>query len=82
LTAQEARDKLQGLRRIWRPPLQDYTKSIERLAQTAFSQAKEDEKRRLVYNAFFRTINNPGLQRYWLAVKVSTIEEALEMGKA
>jgi len=49
---------------------------------SAFSQAEEDKKRRLVYNALFQTVNNPGLQRYWLAAKVSSIEEALEMGKA
>jgi len=27
-------------------------------------------------------VNHPDLQRYWLAAKVSSIEEALEMGKA
>jgi len=27
-------------------------------------------------------VNHPDLQRYWLAAKVSGIEEALEMGKA
>jgi len=70
------------LRRDRRTPLEDYANAIERLAQTALSQAKEDEKRRLVYNAFFRTINNSGLQRYWLAAKVSSIEMALKMGKA
>jgi len=35
-----------------------------------------------VYGAFFHTINNPGLQRYYLAAKVTTIEEALALGKA
>jgi len=62
LKAQEARDKLQGLRRERRTPSQDRASSIERLAQTAFSQVEEDKKRRLVYNAFFRTINSLGLQ--------------------
>jgi len=31
---------------------------------------------------FFRSINDPDLQRYWLTAKVSSLEEALEMGKA
>jgi len=35
-----------------------------------------------VHNTFFQTINKAGLQRYWLTAKVSTIEQALEMGKA
>jgi len=27
-------------------------------------------------------VNDPNLQRYWLAAKVSSLDEALEMGKA
>jgi len=61
LTAQEVADKLQGLRRDRRTLLEDHANTVQRLAQTAFSQVKGDEKRRLVYNAFFRSINNLGL---------------------
>jgi len=63
-------------------PLEEHANAMERLAQTAFSQAEGDERKRLAYNALFRSINNPGLQCYWLAAKVSSLKEALEMGKA
>jgi len=43
----------------------------------------EPEVQRIaVYEAFFHTINNPGLQRYYLAAKVTTIKAALALGKA
>jgi len=55
---------------------------MEHLAQTAFSHATGVDRKRLVYNASFRSINDPDLQGYWLAAKDSSLEEALEMGKA
>jgi len=82
LTAEEASDRLQVLRRARRTTLEDHANEVERLAQTAFSHATGPEWKRLVYNAFFRSVNNPDLQRYWMAAKVSSLEEALEMGKA
>jgi len=82
LMAEEASDRLQAMRRNRRTPLEDHTNAVERLVQTAFSQATGGERKHLVYNAFFRSINGPDLQRYWLATKVSSLEEALEMGKA
>jgi len=69
------------MRRIRRTPLEDHANAVERLAQAVFSHATGTERKRLVYNAFFKSINDPGLQRYWLAAKVSRLEEALEMGK-
>jgi len=62
--------------------LEDHANEVERLAQAAFSHATGDDRKRLVYNAFFRSVNDSDLQRYWLATKVSSLEEALEMGKA
>lgn len=38
------------------------------------------EWRELVYEAFFRTVNNGGLQSYYLVTKIFTIEETLKMG--
>jgi len=35
----------------------------------------------MAHEAFFKTLNNAGLQRYLLAVKVDTIEVAVEMGE-
>lgn len=35
-----------------------------------------------MYKAFFLTINNLGLQRYWLAAKCHTIKKAVEIDKA
>jgi len=64
--------------------LKDHANEVERLAQAAFSHATGDDRKCLVYNvlAFFQSVNDPDLQRYWLAAKVSSLEEALEMGKA
>jgi len=52
------------------------------LAQVAHGNDEPEVQRSAVYEAFFHTINNPGLQRYYLAAKVTTIEEALALGKA
>jgi len=82
LTAEEASDQLQIMRRDRRTPLEDHANEVERLAQAAFGHATGDDRRHLVSNAFFWSVNHPDLQRYWLAAKVSSIEEALEMGKA
>jgi len=70
------------MKRDRRTPLEDHANEVERLVQAAFGHATGRDRRRLVYNAFFRSVNDPDLQRYWLAAKVSSIEEALEMGKA
>jgi len=82
LTTEEAADHLQAMRRDRRTPLEDHANEVERLAQAAFGHATGSDRERLVYNAFFRSVNHSDLQRYWLAAKVSSIEEALEMGKA
>jgi len=82
LTTDEAADRLQVMRRDRRTPLEDHANEVERLTQAAFGHATGNDRKRLVYNAFFRSVNHPDLQRYWLAAKVSSIEEALEMGKA
>jgi len=82
LTAEEASDQLQAMRRNRKTPLEDHANGVERLAQAAFSQATSAEKKRLVYNASFHSINDPDLQHYWLAAKVSSLEKALKMGKA
>jgi len=70
------------MKRNWRTPLEDHANEVERLGQAAFSHVTGNDRMRLVYNKFFRSVNHLDLQRYWLAAKVSNIEEALEMGKA
>jgi len=82
LTAKEASDHLQVMRRDRRTPLEDRANEVERLAQAAFGHATGNNQRRLVYNAFFLSVNHPDLQGYWPAAKDSSIEEALEMEKA
>jgi len=82
ITAKEAADRLQVMRKDRRTPLEDHANEVERLAQAAFGHATDNDRKRLVYNAFFWSVNHPDVQRYWLATKVSSIEEALEMGKA
>jgi len=62
--------------------VQDYANAIKKLALRAFSRTDLEEQRELVYEAFFRTMNNGGLQRYYLAAKISTIEKAMEMGQS
>jgi len=52
------------------------------VAQAAFGHATGSDRKRLVYTAFFRSVNDPDLQRYWLATKVSSIEKVLEVGEA
>jgi len=69
-SAEEAEDRLQALRRSRRTTLEEHANTVERLAQAAYS------------HAFFKSVNDSGLQRYWLAVKVRSLEEALEMGKS
>jgi len=81
-TADEAADRLQAMKGDRRTPLENHAKEVERLAQAAFGYATGSDRKRLVYIAFFRSVNHPNLQRYWLAAIVSSIEEALEMGKA
>jgi len=81
LTAEEAADKLQVMRRDRRTTLEDHANKVERLAQAAFSHATGKDRERLIYNAFFWSVNDPDL-RYWLAAKVRGLNEALEMGKA
>jgi len=82
LTTEEASDQLQVMRRDRRTSLEDHANEVERLAQAAFGHATGDDRKRLVFNAFFRSVNHPDLQRYWLAAKVKSLDEALEMGKA
>lgn len=62
--------------------MQDHPNTIERLAQIAYSRTEEEEWRYRIYEAFFRMVNNAGLQCYYLAAKINTIEGAVEMGKA
>ena len=81
-TTEEAADRLQALRRDRKTPLEDHANEVERLAQAAFGHATGADRRHLVYSAFFRSVNHPDLQRYWLAARVRSLEEALEMGKA
>jgi len=69
------------MRRDRRTPLEDHTNAVERLAQTAFSHATGADRKRLVYNEFFRSVNDPDLQRYWLAAKVSSLEKPWRSGK-
>jgi len=48
-------------------PLEDHANAMEQLAQTAFRQVAGVERKHLVHNAFFRSINDLDLQCYWLA---------------
>jgi len=57
LTARYARTKLQSVRRDQRTPLQDHANAIERLALIAYSRTTPEERRELVYEAFFSTVN-------------------------
>jgi len=82
LTEEEASDCLQLLKRDRRTPLEDHANEVEHLAQAALIHATGDDRKRLVYNALFWCVNDLDLLRYWLAAKVSSFEEALEMGKA
>jgi len=82
LTAREARTKLQNMKRDRRTSLQDHANAIERLALIAYSRTALDERRELVYEAFFSTVNDSALQKHYLAAKISTIEEALAMGRS
>jgi len=59
--------------------LQDHANAIGRLALIAYSQTAPEERRELVYETFFSTVNDSALQTYYLA---ATIEEALEMGRS
>jgi len=81
LTTDEAADSLQVMRRDRRTPLEDHANEVKRLAQAAFSHATGNDRKPLVYNAFFQSVNHPDVQRYWLVAQVSSIEEVLEMGK-
>jgi len=78
LTTRDAWTKLQNMRRDKRTLLQDHANAIEILALIAYSRIALE----LVYEAFFSTVNDSGLQKYYLAAKISTIEEALEMGRS
>jgi len=82
LTACAARDRLRTIRRDRKTSLQDHANAIATLVQVAHSNDEPEAQRGAVYEAFFHTINNPGLQRYYLAAKVTTIEEALALGRA
>jgi len=82
LTARDARTKLQNMRRDRRTSLQDHANAIERLALIVFSRTALEERRELIYEAFFSTFNDSGLQKHYLAAKITTIEEALEMGRS
>jgi len=73
MTSEEASDRLKVMRRDRR---------WKRLAQVAFGHATGPEKQCLVYSTFFKIINHPALQRHWMAAKVSSLDVALEMGKA
>jgi len=81
-SSEEASDRLQVMRRDRRTVLEDHANEVERLAQVAFGHATGPERQRLVYNAFFKTINHPDLQCHWMAAKVSSLDVAPEMGKA
>jgi len=82
MTARDARTKLQNMRRDRKTSLQDHANAIERLALIAYNQTAPEERRELVYEAFFSTINNSGLQKHYLAAKISRIEGAPEMGRS
>ena len=82
MTTEEASDRLQVMRRDKRTSLEDHANEVERLAQVAFSHVTGPGRQRLVYNAFFKSVNHPDLQRHWMAAKVGSLDEALEMGKA
>jgi len=82
MTSKEASDRLQVMRRDRRTSLENHAKEVERLAQVAFGYATGPERQRVVYNAFLKNINHPDLQRHWMTAKVSSLDVALEMGKA
>lgn len=60
--------------------MHDHANQVEMLAQIAYSRI--DERRSMADEAFFKMLNNVGLQHYFLATKVDSIEGAVEMGKA
>jgi len=63
LTARDARIKLQNMRGDRRTSLQDHANAVERLALIAFSQTAPEERRELVYEAIFSTVNDNALQK-------------------
>jgi len=82
MTSKKASNRLQVMRRDRRTSLEDHANKVECLAQVAFGHATGPDRQRLVYNTFFKSINHPDLQRHWMAAKVSSLDVALEMGKA
>jgi len=52
------------------------------LAQVVHGNDDPEAQRSTPYEAFFHTVNNLELQRYYLAAKVTTTEKALTLGKA
>jgi len=82
LTARAARDHLRAIRKDKKTSLTDHANAIEALAQVAHGNDDPEAQRGAVYEAFFHTVNNPRLQWYYLAAKVTTIKKALALGKA
>jgi len=74
ITARGAIGRLRSLRRDRKTSLQDHANAIEALAQVAYSDSDPEERRSVVYEAFFHNINNAGLQRFYLAAKFITLE--------
>jgi len=70
------------MRRDRRKSLQDHVNTIERLALIVYSRTAREEKRELIYEAFFSTVNDSNLQKHYLATKITTIEKALAMGQS
>jgi len=76
-TVQDARARLQGLRREPRVSPQDHANEVERLAQVAYGNVDLKSCQSLAFDAFLQSLNNLGLQRYLLAAEVGTVDAAL-----
>jgi len=82
ITTLDARSRLQRLLRQKDTSLQDHAIVVKRLAQIAYSDMPETQRRHYILEDFTQSINNPGFHHQLQAKGVTIIEAALWEGEA
>jgi hypothetical protein len=80
LTPKEARSQLNGFKRNTQQTLHEHAAEIQRLISLAYQDLPEENRNTLALESFHNTLGQPTLQRHLLAMRPSTLTEAVQAG--
>ena len=78
MTGRQAKEKLMNLRRMVDQPLQELGAEVQRLVGLAFPTLPNIEKENMCVDYFLRVFDNKALQRHMLAIRPTTLVDAVQ----